>query len=143
MDVRNDKRDFSEFSNNILCGHNIVLKSDGEDKRAFCYLGDTASALFMILLEGAEGECYNVGNPEDYISVRRLAEILTGIFPEKKLSVEFQKREDAGYCASPVKRLTPVNVDKLKSLGWKPEVTVEEGFARSLRYLAKGWEGNL
>lgn len=143
MDVRNDKRVFSEFSNNVLSGHNIVLKSDGEDKRAFCYLGDTVSALFMILLDGVDGECYNVGNSEAYISVRRLAEILTGIFPEKNLSVEFQKREDAGYCASPVKRLTPVSVDKLKSLGWKAEITVEEGFARSLRYLAERWEGNL
>lgn len=143
MDIRNDKRVFSEFSNNILSGHNIVLKSDGEDQRAFCYLGDTVSALFKILLKGTDGECYNVGNPDAYISVRKLAEILTEIFPEKNLKVEYRKREDSGYCASPVKRVSPVNVDKLKSLGWKAEVTVEEGFARSLKYLAKGWKGNL
>lgn len=143
MDVRNDKRVFSEFSSNILNGHNIVLKSDGEDKRAFCYLQDTVSALCKILLKGTDGECYNIGNPDAYISVRELAEILTGIFPEKNLKVEYRKRKDAGYCASPVKRLSPVNVDKLKSLGWKAEVTVEEGFARSLKYLAKGWKRNL
>lgn len=143
MDVRNDKRVFSEFSNNILNGHNIVLKSDGKDQRAFCYLQDTVSALLKILLKGEDGECYNVGNPDAYISVGRLAEILTGIFPEKKLTVEYCKREDSGYCASPVKRLSPVNVDKLKSLGWRAEVTVEEGFTRSLKYLAKGWKGNV
>ncbi len=137
MDVRNDKRVFSEFANNILSGNNIVLKSDGEDRRAFCYLSDTVAALFKILLEGVPGECYNVGNPAQYVSIRRLAEILTGVFPEKELRVEFQKRTDAGYCASPVKRLTPVNVDKLESLGWKAKVTVEDGFVRSLQYLAQ------
>lgn len=137
MDVRNDKRVFSEFANNILNGNNIVLKSDGEDRRAFCYLGDTVAALFKILLEGAAGECYNVGNPKAYVSVRRLAEILADVFPEKGLRVEFQKRTDEGYCASPVKRLTPVNVDKLQGLGWEAKTTVEEGFARSLRYLAQ------
>lgn len=140
MDVRNDKRVFSEFANNILNGNNIVLKSDGEDRRAFCYLGDTVAALFKILLEGAPGECYNVGNPAQYVSIRRLAEILTGVFPEKELKVVFQTRMDIGYCASPVKRLTPVNVDKLEGLGWKAKVTVEEGFARSLQYLAQTYE---
>lgn len=143
MDVKNDKRVFSEFANNILSGHNIVLKSDGKDRRAFCYLGDTAAALFKIMLEGADGECYNVGNPDAYISVRELAEILIGIFPEKNLAIEYRKRENTGYCASPVKRRMPVNVDKLRNLGWKAAVDVEEGFARSLRYLAKGWEGDL
>ena len=143
MDVRNDKRVFSEFSNNILNGQNIVLKSDGEDQRAFCYLQDTVFALCKILLEGTDGECYNIGNPDAYISVRELAETLAGIFPEKNLKVEYRKREDAGYCASPVKRVSPVNVDKLKSLGWKAEISVEEGFARSLKYLAKGWKGNV
>lgn len=140
MDVANDKRVFSEFAGNILRGEDIVLKSDGEDRRAFCYLGDTVAALFQILLEGAPGECYNVGNPAQYVSIRRLAEILTGVFPEKKLKVVFQKRTDAGYCASPVKRLTPVSVDKLEALGWKAKVTVEAGFERSLRYLAQMYQ---
>lgn len=140
MDVKNDKRVFSEFANNILRGENIVLKSDGEDRRAFCYLGDTAAALFKILLEGTAGECYNVGNPTQYVSIRGLAEILTGVFPEKGLKVVFQKRTDSGYCASPVKRLTPVNVDKLEGLGWKAKVSVEAGFARSLQYLAQVYE---
>lgn len=137
MDVRSDKRVFSEFANNILSGNNIVLKSDGEDRRAFCYLGDTVSALFKILLEGTAGECYNVGNPKAYVSIRRLAEILIDVFPEKGLGVEFQKRTDDGYCTSSVKRLTPVNVDKLKGLGWEAKTSVEDGFERSLRYLAQ------
>lgn len=140
MDVENDKRVFSEFAGNILRGEDIVLKSDGGDRRAFCYLGDTVAALFHILLEGGAGECYNVGNPAQYISIRRLAEILTGVFPEKGLSVVFQERTDSGYCASPVKRLTPVSVDKLEVLGWKAKVTVEAGFERSLRYLAQMYQ---
>lgn len=141
MDVQNDKRVFAEFANNILNNNNIVLKSDGEDKRAFCYLGDTTAALFQILLNGEAGECYNVGNPDQYVSIRELAELLTGVFPEKGLRVEFQKREDAGYCASPVRRMTPVNVDKLKELGWNAKVTVADGFTRSLQYLSEMKDG--
>lgn len=143
MDVRSDARVFAEFSNNILNGRNIVLKSDGKERRAFCYLQDTVSGLFKIMLEGTEGECYNVGNPDAFISIRQLAEILIGIFPEKNLTVEYQKRVGTGYCASPVKRQIPVSMEKLNSLGWKAEVTVQDGFTRSLRYLAKEWGENI
>lgn len=139
MDVKNDKRVFSEFANNILNDHNIVLKSNGKEQRAFCYLSDTISALLKILLKGNAGEYYNVGNSKEYISIASLAEILTGVFPEKKLSVEYQKREDPGYCPSTVTRLIPVNVDKLRALGWEAEITVEEGFLRSMQYLIENY----
>ncbi len=133
LDAQNDTRVFSEFVNNILTGHDIVLKGTGTDKRAFCYLADTVAALLRIMLDGADGEIYNVGNAEEYISIIELAETLVSLFPEKQLKVVRQQRDDMGYSASPEKRIIPLNVDKVKAIGWNPAFSVEEGFSRTIR----------
>lgn len=133
LDARNDSRVFAEFVNNILLGQDIIMKGPGTDKRAFCYLADTVSALLRIMVDGTAGEVYNVGNCEEYLSILELAEKLVALFPEKQLRVVRQTRQDAGYSASPEKRILPVNVDKLKSLGWSPSFRVEQGFARTIR----------
>ena len=68
MDVKNDKRVFSEFVENVVNNGNIVMKSDGSALRAFCYITDTINALLKILLDGSDGEVYNIGNSTEYIS---------------------------------------------------------------------------
>ncbi len=134
LDIESDKRVFSEFVNNIVNNQDIVLKSDGSAKRAFCYITDTVAALFAILLDGEEGESYNVGNDMEYISILELAEKLVAMFPEKQLQVIRERRQDEGYSASPENRTIPVSLEKTRQLGWRPECSVEEGFGRTIRY---------
>lgn len=134
LDMAGDKRVFSEFVNNIVNDQDIVLKSDGSAKRAFCYITDTVAALFAILLDGEDGESYNVGNDLEYISILELAEKLVALFPEKNLQVIRKKRQDDGYSASPENRTIPVSLEKTRLLGWKPRCSVEEGFGRTIQY---------
>lgn len=136
LDAQNDKRVFSEFVGNIINNQDIVIKSDGSSRRAFCYIADTISGLLKILLDGENGESYNIGNADEYVSIRDLASILVETFPEKGLKVIFQKREEAGYTSNPQKAEIPVNLDKLTRLGWHPEYTIRDGFQRTVRYLA-------
>lgn len=134
LDIGEDKRVFSEFVNNIVNDENIVLKSDGTAKRSFCYLTDTISALYKILLHGEDGESYNIGNDVTYISIRDLATKLVSLFPEKKLKVIFEKRNDKGYAASPENRVVPIDLEKIRSLDWEPQYSIEEGFGRTIKY---------
>lgn len=137
MDIVNDKRVFSEFVSNVVNNQDIVLKSDGKAHRAFCYITDTLSALFAILLNGENGESYNIANDNEYISVRELAEIIVKLSNDKSIKVKVQTRNEDGYCPSPENRLLPVCVDKTRKLGWQPKISVSEGFYRVIYYYQK------
>lgn len=134
MDVWKDKRVFAEFTANLLRSEDIHLKSDGTAKRAFCYLEDAILALFTILLKGEEGQCYNLGNNREYVTISELAQRLVKLYPEQHLQVIFENRTDQGYAASPESRVTPLDLKKLEALGWEPKVGIEEGFRRTVEY---------
>ncbi|WP_077036288.1 NAD-dependent epimerase/dehydratase family protein [Pelomonas sp. KK5] len=129
-----DGRVFADFVGDILARRNIVLKSDGLAMRPFCYLGDATAGFFTALLNGVPGLAYNVGNPEAEISMRGLAELLVGLYPELGLQVEFSTREPAdaaGYLRSKVGRSVP-NTARIEALGWRATTPLAEGFARTV-----------
>lgn len=132
MDIHTDKRAFSEFVRNVLNGEDIVLKSDGTARRAFCYISDAIAAMYIVLLDGADGEAYNLCNIHEWLSIRELAEIMAGLCPEKGLKVIHGTRDEAGYKLSPERSSDSVDVGKIKALGWSPSVTAEEGFRRTI-----------
>ena len=125
----NDGRVFADFVKNIVNGENIVLKSRGEAKRAFCYVTDATVAFFKILLDGEDGMSYNMGNPEQEISIRELAQQLIGMYPEKGLQLIYDINESDKVQQTAVKSVLP-NINNLKKLGWSPSIPVTEGFRR-------------
>lgn len=133
VDIDNDSRVYSEFVGNIIRNQDIVLKSSGGARRAFCYVTDTVTGLFMILLNGAGGEAYNLGNPDDYISILELADMLADLFKEKNINVVCKEREDSGYrsCAAPLN--APISIAKVKKLGWSCNVSLRDGFSRTVK----------
>lgn len=139
MDL-DDGRVFADFINNIISGSDIILRSNGLAKRAFCYISDAIKGYFSILLDGRDGETYNVGNPKCEISMVDLANKLIKLFPEKQIKVIKQivnenivlgrKENERDICIP--------NIDKIMSLGWKPKVSLEEGFLRTIQsYMIK------
>lgn len=137
MDIYNDKRAFSEFIRNYIEGENIILKSKGLAQRAFCYITDAISGMFYVLFNGKNGESYNLGNPDCFCTIRKLAEIISNIESLKKVNVVFANRIDEGYRLSAEcdSVRIPVSINKLRSLGWSPVVSSEDGFKRVVDYL--------
>ena len=131
MDL-NDSRVFAEFVKNILNNQNIEMKSDGSAKRTFCYLSDATSAFWRILLLGKSGEAYNLCNNNCYTSIKNLANIMTTIYPEKKLKV-IKKQRTVNDSYTEDKNANTVIFDdkKLKKLGWNPTTTIKQGFYRT------------
>jgi UDP-glucuronate decarboxylase len=128
-----DGRVFADFVSDIVNNRNIVLKSDGSAIRAFCYLADATVGFFQVLLEGHNGEAYNVGNDRGEISVLALANLLVNLFPEKNLSViRDEQSTEIGYLKSKITRNCP-DILKIRSLGWQPRFSIEEGFKRTIR----------
>lgn len=132
MDLRNDSRVFAEFVKNIIDGKNIVMKSDGKGKRAFCYITDATIGYFKILLDGENGEAYNVANNKELISVADLARLLIDMYPEKKLKLVIEKQSEIYLENKNISSLNELYIDtqKLEKLGWKPSITIKEGFKR-------------
>jgi UDP-glucuronate decarboxylase len=127
-----DGRVFADFVADVVAGRDIVMKSDGSARRAFCYLADTIEGIFTVLLCGNNGEAYNVG-AEVEISVRELAELLCRILPERKCAVTREERaEEDPYLPSP-NAGGHFDLAKIKSLGWAPTTGIEEGFWRTVK----------
>ncbi len=128
----NDGRVFCDFVSDIVNNRDIVLKSNGDAQRSFCYLSDAVIGIFTVLLNGKKNEAYNIGNPKTEIAIKDLASILINLFPEKKLKVKFEiQTENINYLKSNVSRCCP-SIDKLNELGWNPEVGIKEGFKRTV-----------
>lgn len=128
-----DGRVFADFVADVVHRRPIALKSDGSATRSFCYLGDATAGFFTVLLGGQSGKAYNIGNNNAECSISWLAEMLAGLFPERRLSVIRQTRSpDDPYVPSRLERSCP-DISLARSLGWNPETTPEDGFRRTIR----------
>lgn len=127
-----DGRVFADLVADIVNKRNIILKSDGSAIRPFCYLVDATLGFLTVLTRGENGQAYNVGNPYEEYSVLELANILVNLYPELNLEVIANKPiTNTNYLKSPILRNSP-NIDKIRQLNWMPEVTVHEGFKRTI-----------
>jgi len=133
----NDGRVYADFIADIVSNKNITLKSEGAATRAFCYLKDATIGFLTVLLKGANREAYNIGNPDQEVSIKELALTLTSLFPEKKLSLSFEIAAATNqYMTSTLSRNSP-DVTKAATLGWAPTTSIQEGFARTINYFTK------
>jgi nucleoside-diphosphate-sugar epimerase len=128
-----DGRVFADFVADIVHNRDIVLKSDGTARRAFCYLADATLAFFTVLLKGRAGEAYNVGNEGCETSVAELATMLVRLFPDRNLAVRFEHGAGLppGYMQSKINRGS-LDTAKLRALGWQPSTDLQEGFRRTV-----------
>lgn len=120
---------YSDFAKSIIEHKDLVIKGDGLASRPFCYVSDAIRAFFLILLRGGDGEMYNMANPEMNVTIKELADLLTQTtFPERELRVIVQ----APSVEKEVQKVS-INIEKLKRLGWYPEIDLEQGFRRLVR----------
>jgi UDP-glucuronate decarboxylase len=127
-----DGRVFSDFVADIVNNNNIIMRSDGSAKRAFCYLADATLGFITVLIKGENGQAYNVGNENGEVSVLDLAERLAALFPDKGLHViKHQAANREGYLKSAIARNCP-DTSKIRALGWEPITPIESGFRRTI-----------
>ena len=130
-----DRRVFSDFVNNIIHNEDIILKTEGTAERMFCYVTDAVRAYFLVMLSG-EDQAYNVANINETVSVRALAERLVNLFPEKGLKVRVTLNKNdivTNAMRSPIEIRMP-DISRISSLGWKPRITIEEGFKKVVKF---------
>lgn len=127
-----DRRIVPDLISAALEGKPPVLLSDGTATRAFCYISDFITALWLILVSNENGEAFNVGNDEGETSIHQLAELVKQSTGNGLLNIQFAKSEDRNYLTDNPRRRCP-DLTKLRSrFPWTPKVSVNEGVKRTL-----------
>jgi UDPglucose 6-dehydrogenase len=118
-------------------GGNLVLHSDGTPRRSFCYVTDFLVSFLRVITRGVNGEAYNVGDDREELSMRELAERVR-LVTRAGGRVLVQPSTDPDYLVDNPQRRCP-DLGKLRALGGSmPCVSLEEGIARSARWLGTG-----
>ena len=101
----------------------VTLWGDGSAMREFLYVDDLAEAAFKCMVNYDSEEIINVGTGKD-ITIKELAETIADVVGFKgEIIWDISKPN-----GTPRKVL---NIDKIKSLGWKPKVDLREGIEKT------------
>ena len=111
------------FMNNILQGKPLPIFGDGEQSRAFSYIGDVAPVIARsIEVPAAANEVFNVGADQPY-SVNQLAGTIC-----KALGAEF--RPQYLPARNEVKHAYSAHDKVARVFGYKPRYSLDDGIAR-------------
>ena len=101
----------------------VTLWGDGSAMREFLYVDDLAEAAFKCMVDYDSEDIINVGTGKD-ITIKDLAETIADVVGFKGEIVWDTSKPNG----TPRKVL---NVDKIKSLGWEPKVSLREGIVKT------------
>ena len=127
MRLENDGRVMADLLSDVVAGRDIVLKSSGEAVRAFLYITDAVVGMFTVLFGGENAKAYNLANETEPLSIRDLAQMLASLRKDVPIHVVTVSGDQKGYCRY---RRTALNTSAIESLGWKPQISLEEGIRR-------------
>jgi UDP-glucuronate decarboxylase len=118
----------SRFIMQALTNQPMIVCGNGKQTRSFCYVTDTITAL-MLLMENprAKGEVVNVGSTREVTILELLDKVRE--LTKCKSSVKFQSlpKDD------PLRRC-PDTSKQERLVGWKPNVSLEEGLERTIKW---------
>lgn len=140
-------RVLTQFIGNILRGENINLVNGGAQQRCFTYIDDGIDALMRIIENkdaNAHNRIFNVGNPDENLSIRELAETLVRLIKDhypsyadkaqavKLIDVDAKTYYGEGY--QDVSLRVPSIRHASDYLNWSPKVGMEEGLRKTLDF---------
>lgn len=140
-------RVLTQFIGNILRGENINLVDGGNQKRCFTYVDDGIEAVMRIIEnkdDKARNHIFNVGNPDENISIRELAQILidniAAHYPKyaekaksvKLIDVDAKQYYGEGY--QDVLLRVPSIKQAREKLSWQPKTNFADGLRKTLDF---------
>ena len=139
-------RVFTQFLSNVLYKRPIKLVDGGRQKRSFTYIDDAVEALLTILENRdsrASRRIFNIGNPDNCVSIRELAERTIRIaqeFPVLRESakgteiVDVTAGEYYGKYYQDIQVRVPAIEAARRDLGWKPTTDLDTAIRRTIEY---------
>lgn len=131
-----DSRVIGEFIKKGIQHQDIIMKSEGIQTRSYCYVADTVSALFYILLYGVNSKAYNIANKNATLTIKELADIIA---LKSGVSVRYElpsMTEKQGYSNI---RNAVLDPSLLESLGWIPQYNIMDGIDRMFQIISDNY----
>tara|TARA_B100000575_G_scaffold213718_1_gene174515 strand:- start:980 stop:1759 length:780 start_codon:yes stop_codon:yes gene_type:complete len=97
----------------------VTLWGDGSAMREFLHVDDLAEALINCMDKYDSDDIINIGTGKD-VTIKELSEIIAKVVDFRR-TIEWDTSKPNG---TPRKVL---NVDKIKSLGWEPKISLKDG----------------
>jgi dTDP-glucose 4,6-dehydratase len=118
---------------NALHGDALPVYGDGMQVRNWIHATDFARAIGFVLEQGAAGEVYNAGGPDEEANIAVIRRIigLTGAAESQIEHVTDRPGHDRRYSLSS---------EKVRALGWAPQVRFGEGLEQTVAwYRENAW----
>lgn len=123
---------FYEFIEKAIRGEDIVLNNSGMGRRDNIYVDDVVEGLLLAAKKGVSGEAYNLSSNGDlgnYLAIDEIAEVIA----KEASSIQSKQIHSLVYPIEGNRKpgMKMANF-KLKTLGWKVQVSLEEGIRRTI-----------
>jgi len=115
------------FVTNALDGEPLPLYGDGRQVRDWLHVSDHCAGIEVVLREGEPGHAYNIGGGDERENVDVAHAILDLLGADRTLlrHVEDRPGHDRRYA---------LDTSKLRSLGWAPGVSFEDGLRETVEW---------
>lgn len=127
------------FIYDIVHRRPLPVYGSGCNVRDWLYVGDHASALDVVFHRGANGQTYNVGGNNEWRNID-LVKLLIKVVDEELGRSEGDGKSLITYVQDRAGHDLRYAIDSsklMRELGWKPQMTFEEGLRRTVKwYLA-------
>lgn len=126
----NDRRVVPMFAHQVLNNQPITVHGDGAQTRTFCYITDAMTGFLKTMLIGRAGEAYNIGNEDNEIAMRDLAQVFVDL--SGGTSTVNLIPYPANYPAGEPMRRCPDVTKARRELAFEPQVDFKQGIQRFL-----------
>lgn len=134
-----DFRVLPNFGSRIKSQLPLKIYGRGNQTRTFCYITDAITGLFKVVIDGHDGEVYNIGNPNPEISMIELATMVKKVLGT---SVEYEIIDyPDSYPSDEPNRRCPSIKKAIEQINYNPSVILEEGLKRFFQWTNENYEG--
>jgi dTDP-glucose 4,6-dehydratase len=128
---RDDGRAVPTFIDQALRGQPLTVHGNGSQTRSLCFVGDLVEAVWRLLCSNHMGPV-NVGSPQE-VTILELAEGIRSLTSSSSEIVFRPRPQD-----DPEVRCPDITLAKTV-LGWEPQVSLQEGLARTVEWARTSW----
>lgn len=120
------------FVTRLIDGKKVPVYGEGDQVREWIHARDHAAGVLAVLEEGCPGEIYNIGD----VNERRNMEVVRILLEETGRDESLVKRIPDPRRGAHDKRYS-MTTDKIRTLGWKPEMSFEQELRNTVRWYAE------